>query len=76
MSASVWDHGEPVMAPKVDIDSGPVAIILDLLGIEHDSAVRDAADGIGRQSNLLDDGVVSINEPLAHPIDAFIVFWG
>src|SRR5271155_2239430 len=29
------DHGEPVLPPEVDVDFGPVAIILNFLGVQH-----------------------------------------
>src|SRR5229473_1981777 len=29
------DHAEPVVAPEIDIDLGPIAIVLDFLRIKH-----------------------------------------
>src|SRR5713226_5895367 len=29
------DHAEPVVAPEIDIDLGPVAVVLNFLRIEH-----------------------------------------
>ena len=39
-------HGEPIVAPEVDIDLGPIAIIFDFLRIQHERAVDSGAGDI------------------------------
>src|ERR1700740_3756586 len=33
------DHAKPVVAPEVDVDGEPVAVIADFFGIEHEHSV-------------------------------------
>src|SRR3977135_2122017 len=47
------DHREPVVAPEIDIDLGPVAVVLNLLGIEHQRAVDSGSNDVGLQAGFL-----------------------
>src|SRR5215831_5242031 len=38
------DHAEPVVAPEIAVDFGPVAVVANLLWIEHQRAV-DSGNG-------------------------------
>src|SRR3954463_11353180 len=51
---SAIHHGEPIMAPQVDVYGRPVAMVLNFLGIEHHRTVGDNADCVRRQTRLLD----------------------
>src|SRR4029077_5799985 len=44
------DHAKPVVSPEIDIDLGPVAVVLNLLRIEHQRAVDAGADDVGLQT--------------------------
>src|SRR6266478_9020706 len=63
------DHGEPVVTPEIDVDLGPVAIVLNLLRIEHQRAVDAGADDVGLQAGFLDDGAIAFGETLAEFAD-------
>src|SRR5271168_5020979 len=41
------NHRKPVLAPEIDVDGGPVAVIANLLWIKHQSAVHARAHDIG-----------------------------
>src|SRR5215813_15585452 len=69
-------HREPIVAPEVDIDLGPVAVVLDLLRIEHERAVHSGARDIGFQSDFLDDRTIAVGELPAELVDQRIVFAG
>src|SRR5258708_5295372 len=68
------DHGEPVVAPKIDIDLGPVAVVLDFLRIEHQRAIDASAGDVGLQTRLLDDGAIAFGKSLAELADVGITF--
>src|SRR5258708_3716986 len=59
------DHAEPVVAPKIDIDLGPVAVVLNLPWIEHQRAVDARTDDVRLQAGFLDDGAIALGEILA-----------
>src|SRR5690348_11703203 len=56
------DHGEPIVAPEIDVDLGPVTVIANLLRIEHQRAVDTGAGDVGLQTGFLDDGAIAIRE--------------
>src|SRR5882724_4506025 len=68
------DHGEPVVAPKIDIDLGPVAVVLDFLRIEHQRSVDARAGDVSLQAGFLDDGAIAFGKSLAKFADMGITF--
>src|SRR5580693_655651 len=70
------DHGEPVVAPEIDVNFGPVAVIANLLRIEHKSAVDAGAGDIGFQTGLRDDRAIALGELLAEFSYVRVVFAG
>src|SRR2546430_2241457 len=44
------DHAEPVVAPQIDVDLGPVAVVLNFLRIEHQRAVDAGAGDVGQEA--------------------------
>jgi len=56
------DHGEPVMAPEVDVDGGPVAVVADLFGIEHQRAVGTGLRDVGLKADFRDGLAVSVGK--------------
>src|SRR5467141_1042730 len=66
------DHGEPIVAPEIDVDLGPVAVVLNLLRIEHQRAVYAGAGDVGLQAGFLDDGAIAFGEILAESADVRI----
>src|SRR5437667_6072645 len=67
------DHAEPVLAPEIDVDFGPVAVVANLLRIEHQRAVDTGAGDVGPQAGFLDDGAIAFGELLAELADVNIV---
>src|SRR6266581_1930973 len=59
------DHAKPVVAPEIDVDLGPVAVVLNLLRIEHQDAVDAGAGDVGLQAGFLDDGAIAFGEIFA-----------
>src|SRR5205823_9084408 len=67
------DHGEPVVPPEIDVDLGPVAVVLNLLRIEHQGAVDAGAGDVGLQAGFLDDGAIAFGEIFAELADVRII---
>ena len=70
------DHGEPVVAPKVDVDLGPIAIVFDLLRIKHEGAIDSGARDIGLKPGLFHDGAIAFGEFFAELADMRVIFAG
>src|SRR5580692_4221874 len=70
------DHGEPIVAPEVDVDGGPVAIVLDFLGIEHQRAVYARAGDVSLQADLGNDFAIALGEALAQLVGVRVVLAG
>jgi len=47
------DHGEPVVAPEIDVDFRPVTVVLNLFRIEHQRTVDTGAGDVGLQPDFL-----------------------
>src|SRR5262245_10815853 len=67
-------HREPIMAPEIDVDFGPVAIVLDLLRIEHERAIGAGAGDIGLQADFFDDRAVAIGKFFAELVYMSVIF--
>src|SRR5262249_38286780 len=66
-------HCEPIVAPKIDVNFGPVAVVLDLLRIEHQRAVNSSAGDVRLQPDFLDDGAIAFGEFLAKLAHVIVV---
>src|SRR3984957_20073664 len=51
---SAIDHRKPVMAPQVDVDRQPVAIVFDLCRIQHQRAIHAGARDVSLQTGFGD----------------------
>src|SRR5580704_14259935 len=67
------DHREPVVAPKIDVDIGPIAIIANFLRVKHQRAVDAGAYDVGLQAGFLDDEAIALGELLAEFTDMRVV---
>src|SRR5215467_4859103 len=56
------DHSKPVVAPKIDIDFGPIAIVANLLRIEHQRAIDPGTGDVSLQAGFLDDSAIAFGE--------------
>src|SRR5271169_2826240 len=56
------NHREPVVAPKIDVDIGPIAIIANFLRVEHQRAVDSSTYHVGLKPGLLDDSAIAFRE--------------
>src|SRR5258706_2917273 len=68
------DHGEPVVAPEIDIDVGPVAIVLNFLRIKHQRAIDAGAGTVSLQAGFLDDVAIALGKSFAELADVRIIF--
>src|SRR5690348_7176349 len=68
------DHGEPIVAPEIDINLGPVAIVANFLRVEHQRAVDAGAGDVGPQPGFLDDGAIAFGEFFAEIAHASVGF--
>src|SRR6266853_4737941 len=68
------NHAEPVVAPEIDIDFGPVAVVQNFLGIKHQRAIDSGAGDIGLQAGFFDDGAIAFGQFLAEFVHMRIVF--
>src|SRR5216684_4036293 len=68
------DHAEPVVAPEIDIDLGPVTVVLDFLRIKHQRAIDARAGDIGLQAAFFDDDAIAVRKSLAELADVRIIF--
>src|SRR5712664_2094415 len=68
------DHAEPVEAPEIDVNLGPIAVVLNLLGIEHQRAVDTRAGNVGLQAGSLDNGAIAFRKSFAEFADVRIIF--
>ena len=59
------DHAEPVVPPQIDVDGQPVAVVANLLRVEHESAIRPCARDVCLQADFRDD--------LAYPSVSFLL---
>src|SRR2546428_1960453 len=67
------DHAEPVVAPEIDIDLGPVAVVLNFLWIQHQGAVDARARNVSLQTGFFDDGAIALGKILAEFADVHII---
>src|SRR5882762_4827422 len=67
------DHGEPVVAPEIDVDFRPVTVVLNLFRIEHQRTVDTSAGDVGLQAGFLDDGAIALGEFFAEIADVNVV---
>src|SRR5690349_710613 len=67
-------HAKPVVAPEIDVDFGPVAVVANFLRVEHEGAVDAGARNIRLQTGLLDDGAIALGKFLAEVADVRIGF--
>src|ERR1700733_11996547 len=67
-------HREPIVAPEIDVDGGPVAIILDFLWIEHEGAVDSGADDVGLEADFGDDFAIAVGELFAELVGVSVIF--
>src|SRR5271167_4620118 len=56
------DHAEPKVAPEIDVDGGPVAVIADLVGVKHQSAVDSGACNVSLKASFGDDFAIAVGE--------------
>src|SRR6267154_1313195 len=68
------DHAKPVVAPQIDINLGPVAVVLNFLRIKHQGAVDAGAGNVGLQTGFLDNGAVALGKSLAELADVRVIF--
>src|SRR6266851_2957873 len=68
------DHGEPVMAPEIDINLGPVAIVLNFLWIKHQRAIDAGTGDVSLQAGFLDDVAIAFGKSFAELADVRIIF--
>src|SRR5580704_7217946 len=71
---STVHHAEPVVAPEIRVDRNPIAVIANLLRIEHERAISTSACGISLQPNVFNCLAVAIHELFTKPPDVSIVF--
>ena len=64
------------MPPQVDIDRQPVAVILNLLRIQHESAIRAGLRDVALQAHLGDGLPIAIDQLLAELFDVGVVLAG
>ncbi len=70
------DHGEPIVTPEVDVDRGPVAVVANLFGIEHQRTVGSGVRDVGLQSDFRDGLAISVGELFAEFVDVSVVVTG
>src|SRR5580693_6235256 len=68
------DHREPIVAPEIDVDGGPVAIIFDFLWIEHEGAVDAGAGDVGLEADFGDDFAIAVGELFAELVGVSVIF--
>src|SRR4029077_19203107 len=68
------DHCEPVVAPQIDVDGCPIAVVANLPRIEHQSPVRAGARDVALQSDLSNRLAIAIGQLRAELIYVRIVF--
>src|SRR5438477_263948 len=68
------DHAEPVVAPEIDVNLGPITVIANLLRIKHQRAIDAGARDIGLQAGLLDDGAVAFGQFFAEFVHVPVAF--
>src|SRR6267143_1201531 len=68
------DHAEPIVAPEIDIDLGPVAIVLNFLWIKHQRAIDAAPGDVSLQAGFLDDVAIAFGKSFAELADVRIIF--
>src|ERR1700738_3385223 len=66
-------HGEPVVPPQIDIDRRPVAVIANLLGVQHQRSIYSGAGHVRLQSRLRHDPAITFRKSLAQLIDVRII---
>src|SRR5690242_13966787 len=62
---SAIDHAEPVMPPQVNVYGGPIAVIADLLRIEHQHAVGARLRNIALQAGFGHGFAIAVRELFA-----------
>src|SRR5712692_5609893 len=70
------DHGEPVVAPEIDVDLGPVAVVANFLRIEHQGTVDACAGDVSLQAGFFDDGAIALGEIFAELADVYVILAG
>src|SRR5271154_320397 len=70
------NHAEPKVAPEIDVDGGPVAVVADFVGVKHQSAVDARSYHVSLEPDLRDDLAIAVGELVAELIDIRIVFAG
>src|SRR5579872_158799 len=70
---SAVDHAEPVMPPQVNINSRPIAVIADLLRIEHQHAIGARLRNVSLQSRLGHRFAISVRQLLAELVHVRVV---
>ena len=67
-------HCEPIVTPQVHIYLRPVAVVLDLLRIEHQRAIHSGACDVGFQSGFADDRAIAFRQRLAQLAHVRVIF--
>src|SRR5271165_3962938 len=70
------DHPEPELAPEVHVDFRPVAIVANLLGIEHQRAIYSCTGDVALNSGFLDNRAIALSQFLAELAYVRIIFAG
>src|SRR5438270_2583815 len=67
------DHAEPVVTPEINVDRFPVAIIANLLRIEHQRSVGSSLCNVSLQANFRDRAAIAVRQFFAELINFGVV---
>src|SRR6202140_5560780 len=66
-------HAEPVMPPQINVNRQPVAVVTNLLRIQHQRAVRPSTGDVPSQSNFRNGLLISIHKLVTKLLDLCVV---